>query len=468
MSGYFVFASVSIALLISTMSSTAVSVAFPQIASTFDVSILLAGWVLSISQLATTVVAPIAGGVSDVYGRKRTFMYSVLLFSIGTLLCAIAPNIYLLISFRLIQGIGTGCFIAASFGIVGESFPERRQAAIGLTSSIFTAGMVIGPNVGGWLTESFGWRSIFWFTIPWGVAALVATGVFIGPDGERRKVNLDVRGSVLFAASLSTIMLSITSFGSNGTNLSWATPAAMIGLGIALMVMFLRHERRAASPLIDIGVLSGKPFAAANAFNLLYGFATGVLTLVPLYAVTIYSMSTIESGLIITPRSVGMVIGSIVSSFFLVRWGYRRPMVYGASAVVLALVLLGFEWPGARALGIELSGAALMVIAMAVAGLGHGFAVPAANNACIELMPDRLSTISGVRLTFRNCGIALGISMATVILESSGSLARGFALVLFGAALAVSIGIPCIFAMPRSPLDIPPGWAPERSVKRAT
>lgn len=169
MSKYFVFAIVALSIVMSASSYTAVSVAFPVIKSSFETSLVMAGWVLSIYGLVVTVVMPLSGKASDLFGRKLVFMTSISLFTIGSLLCAIAPNIQLLIIFRFIEGTGGGSIIPAAAGMVAEAFPNSRQRAIGLFTSIFPIGIITGPILGAWLTQAFGWRSIFWLNVPLGI-----------------------------------------------------------------------------------------------------------------------------------------------------------------------------------------------------------------------------------------------------------------------------------------------------------
>ena len=168
MKRYLIFIIISLALLLVAISATSISVAFPNITSYFNVSIILAGWVLAVAQLAATVIMPLAGKAGDIFGAKRMFLVAAATFTIGSLLSSIAPNIGLLIASRFIQELGTGAFLPLATSIIIDYFPESRQQAIGLFSSIFPIGMIVGPNVGGWLVTSFGWRSVFWLNIPLG------------------------------------------------------------------------------------------------------------------------------------------------------------------------------------------------------------------------------------------------------------------------------------------------------------
>ncbi len=327
---------------------------------------------------------------------------------------------------------------------------------IGLITTIATFGTVLGPAVGGWLTESYGWRSIFLFALPWGLVIMVGALVFMKPDGPPKKLRLDARGIGLFSFSLAAAMVGITTLG-NGNGGFWSLPVgiAALLLGALLMVKFIGHERTAAEPIIDRVLLLSRPFMAANFFNTVLGVAVGVLTFIPLYAVTVHGMSIFESGLITTPKSVSLMLASLIVTFSLHRLGYRLPMVLGWTILGIACSLFAAEstivsrflpgygvWP--------------VIVIVSLAGIGLGVCVPASNNACIDMLPERVSTITGVRQTFRNLGSTLAIAATSIALQASGDYVRGFNFVFAGAALIVFASIPAIFLMPRSAYDRAP------------
>jgi EmrB/QacA subfamily drug resistance transporter len=450
---YFVFAATSLSLLLVAISGTSVSVAFPQITTDFNASLILAGWVLSVNQLAGTAIMPLAGKAGDIFGGKRIFLVSIAVFTIGSLLSAIAPNIWFLIAARFIQAIGAGSFLPLATYIVSEYFPNSRQQAIGLFSSVFPIGMIVGPNIGGWLVESFGWRSVFWLNIPLGIIVFIFALVILKP-GKSQGGKLDMTGAGLLTGTLSAILIAVSQIGSSRSAGSWVIFGALIALGILLLYLFLRHERKAKDPIIDLEVLKGKPFQAANYFNLIYGVSIlGVMSFMPLCATSVFGMSTLASGLILTPRSVGQMLSSVITSMFLPKWGYRWPMLAGTSLATVTLVLLGFEFSGWHIFGINLSGPVLLGAFMFFSGLGSGMVAPASNNACIELMPDRVATITGVRGMFRQIGSAFCIAVSAMVLENFQEMSTGFRVVFFGLAAILVFSIPFIFIMPKSAKD---------------
>lgn len=460
MTRYLVFGMVALALLLYSINISSLSVAFPHITSDFDTTIIIAGWVLSVYQLAGTAAMPLAGKAGDTFGSKNVFIVTTILFTLGSFLSAIAPNIYLLILFRFIQSVGGGSFMPVAAGIVAELFPKSRQQAIGLFSTILPTGALIGPNLGAWMTESFGWRSIFWVNIPFGIIVLVASAILISSKRKGGEAKMDLAGAGLFTAALFAIMFGLSELGARKTGVPWQVGAVSIALGILFIIYFLRHEKRTAHPVIDMPVLREKPFAAANLYNFLLGANIfGIASLLPLYAVSVYGMSTLASGLVLTPRSVGMAVTSAVTSAFLTRWGYRKPMLFGTALVITGLVILGFEPSRVDILGFTLGPMPIMLFVMLLFGVGLGMAAPAANNACIDLMPQRVATITGVRGMFRQSGGATGIAVFAMILDTAPSLPIGFAALSFGVAALMLLSGPAIFAMPASPETPAPGAA---------
>jgi EmrB/QacA subfamily drug resistance transporter len=449
---YLIFVVVGVSLLTVSVSGTMISVALPQIISYFSTTLIVAGWVLSIAQLTNTIAMPLAGKACDIFGRKNIFILSIVLYTVGSLLSAVAPDVGLLICFRLIQGIGVGGLLPAATSIIAEEFPEKRQQYIGLFSTIFPFGQILGPNLGGWLTEVFGWRSTFWVCVPFGMIVLIVALLLLRKTPSTSNAKLDLAGAGLISSIITVVMLGISLMGNNLGPILWWEVILCFALAAILLIIFIRRLNRVENPIIDVRVLRERPFAASNIFNFLYGVGTlGVFGFIPLYAVSIYHMSTINSGLIITPRSIAMVISSFIISLNLVRWGYRRPMLIGTAITVLALVGLSIESPGASIFGWSISATPLLIVFLFVSGLSQGMVAPAANNACIELAPDKVGMITGVRGMFRQVGSAISINLTALVIHNSGDMARGFLLVFSGLAAITLLTLPIIMFMPKAP-----------------
>jgi EmrB/QacA subfamily drug resistance transporter len=444
---YFIFIVASAALLLSIVDTTAVAVAYPVIISYFDISLVVAGWILSAYQLAMITGLPVSGKISDALGRKTTFLIYVSLFAIGSLLCSLATNAPLLIVFRIIQGIGGSGLVPSVTGIVADEFPNSRAKAVGLVASFFPIGMILGPNLGGWMTSTLGWRSIFWINIPICLIVLVVAAILM-PKGNKKESHFDLLGSGMMASSILALMSGISIIGSNSNMTSMMLGGALICTGLAGFIFFWRRTKTIQNPVIEPEILRKRPFLAANAFNFVLGTLVGSLTLIPLYAVSIYGMSTLESGLILTPRSIGIILASVISSLLLIRWGYRRPMFIGIVLIIPCFVVFALEPPSFSLLGFQINTTLLILVVMGWEGIFEGITLPASNNACIELMPNRIATITSMRSMFRQSGSVASITAGSVILNSAGII-NGFHIFFWSlVALTILIMVPSIFIMP--------------------
>jgi EmrB/QacA subfamily drug resistance transporter len=449
---YLIYAVVGLALLIISLSGTAISVAFPQIMTSFDTSLIVASWVLSIGQLANTIAMPLTGKACDIFGRKFIFVLCTILFTLGSVLCAIAPNIELLIFFRLIQGIGGGGFLPAATAIVAEEFPKTRQQSIGFFSSIFPIGQILGPNLGGWLVTAFGWRSTFWMSVPLGVIVLIVSLLLLRKTTPESDSKLDLTGAGMLCGFVSSIMVGISLMGNNQGSILWWGVGSCFAFAIILLLFFLKRQPNIKDPIIDVQVLREKQFVATNVYNFFYGIAVlGVFSFIPLYAVSVFNMSTLDSGLILTPRSIAMVVASILISINLVRWGYRWPIFIGTVLTAAALFILARAAPGTSLFGWQANDILLLSAILLIAGFSQGMVAPAANNACIELMPERIGTITGVRGMFRQVGSAFSVGITAMVVNNVGDMAKGFYFVFLGMAVIMLLILPVVMFIPKGP-----------------
>lgn len=452
MRSYLVFGTAALSLLISAISTASVAVAFPVLVTEMNTTLVVAGLVLSIYQLVGVATYPLVGKFSDLIGRKFTFNLCMLLFTVASVLCAIAPNITSLIIFRVIQAAGMGGILPTATGIIADEFPHARQRAVGLMSSIQPAGLLLGPNIGGWIVGAFGWRSVFWFTVPFGIIALILSQVLLKSRAQVQKQTIDFAGAGLLLTSLFSFMFGLTKLGDSASATPWVLFVVLFAVSIVMMMVFLRHEQRVPEPVLEVAILRERPFAASNFYNLFYGMCImGLPAIIPLFAVSVFGASTFQSGFVLTPRSVTTILFMTSSSFFLVRWGYRRPILLGSAASVLALLLMGLESQGVTAMRFLMGDWAWLLTLMALSGLGMGLVSPAANNACIELMPDRVATITGVRGMFRHMGAAICVAFTTIVVQMVGEPHRAFFIVFMTLGVLMLLAMPAVFLMPAGP-----------------
>jgi EmrB/QacA subfamily drug resistance transporter len=447
---YLIFVSAGLGLLMYTIDSTAVAVAFPNFIKDFGTNVLWAAWTISIYLVAVTSVMPLMGNLSDTFGRKKVYLISLLFFTVSSFACGLAPNIYSLIAFRFLQGIGGASFLPTAAGIVSDQFPENRERAIGLFTSIFPIGGIIGPNLGGWIVSRYSWRYIFFINLPIGLVLIVLIMVLLKDSKVLSRSRIDFMGACLFFGAVLFLMLAFNVIAESLSLSSLLLTGVFLVVSFAFLCLFFRQEAKASNPILDIALLRSTPFVAANLYNMIIGAGVlGIFAFIPLYATSVHNLSTLVSGVILTPRSLGVIFASVITSFLLKRWGYRWPMVLGLSILAPSTILLGdggFQL--LQMVGIRLGVAETLAVLIMITGIGVGIAIPASNNACIELMPTKVATITGLRGMFRSVGGAFGISLITIILHLSSNPVSGFRITFICFGLGLLLAIPLVFLMP--------------------
>lgn len=429
--------------------STIVAVAIPSMTRELHTSLGWIGWTLTAYMLAQTVMMPLSGKLSENFGRMRVFMASVALFTLGSLLCALAPNVYLLILFRVVQAIGGGGFMPSTVGIVAEEFPETRDRMIGLFTSIFPLGGVIGPNLGGLIIEHVSWRAVFMVNVPIGVLVTLALLPRLRRPEHTTRRPVDLLGTALYAGAIVALLSAMTFLG--GDTSFWRTPYfwALIATTVFLLFAFRWQEQRAVEPVIDLKLVTRNPFLAVNIYNFLFGAAAfGFFSFIPYFAVTEFNLTTAESGAILTPRSIAMMAASTITSLFLIRLGYRRPMILGMLGVIASLLLLSLTHNELVIGNLHISTFWLMGAEVGIAGIGMGLGAPSSNNAALDLLPGRAAVITGIRGLFRSTGAVMGTALIVLGLEFSPDKAAGLRLIFQLLALMLMLNIPLAFLIP--------------------
>jgi EmrB/QacA subfamily drug resistance transporter len=429
---------------------TAVAVAFPHFIKDLNTNVLWAAWTISIYLVAVTSVMPLMGKLSDSFGRKKVFLISLILFTASSLACGLSPNIYSLVAFRFVQGVGGAAFLPTAAGIVSDQFPEHRERAIGLFTSIFPLGGIIGPNLGGWIVSRYSWRYIFYINLPIGISLLVLIMILLKKSKILVRPHIDFVGASFFFGAILFLMLGLNFIAENFSISSLLLTVLFIVLSSFCLYLFFRQEKRDSNPILDMALLRSKPFLAANLYNMIVGAVVlGIFAFIPLYATSVHKLSILVSGVILTPRSLAAIPAAATTSFLLKRWGYRWPMVLGLIITSLSTILLGGQgFQLLRMISIHLGVAEILAILTMVTGIGMGIALPASNNACIELMPEKVATITGLRGLFRSVGGAFGISVITIILHLSSTPANGFRITFFSFGLGLLFAISLVFFMP--------------------
>lgn len=454
---YLIFGVVSMSIFMMAMNMTIVVVALPEIADGVGASLTWVGWVLTGFQLAMAVSMPLAGGIGDQLGRKRVFLASVAVFTVSSLGAGLSNNIALLILFRITMAIGGGAFLPLAAGLVSDEFPKQRAQAIGLFSSIFPIGGVIGPNLGGFLVQTFSWRWAFLVNIPVGVTVLVLSWFLLRETKTNVHHSLDIRGASLLSAGILGFMLTFTLLG-GGHGIPAPLIWSLLPISGLLFALFWRYEQRAKEPILDLTLLRMRTFVASNIFNTLFGaFIFGVFAFIPLFTVKEFGFSTLESGVVLTGRGVAMTIASTVTSLLLLRrFGYRPLIIAGMLTISVSLVWLGLT-PGARDIfGVHISTFWLLTVVLGLSGMGLGVVNPPSNNAGMELMPSKVASITGLRGMFRSLGGVISTTIIFYLLSGSTDPGGDLRTIFLVLGLLILVTIPLILMMPtgrESPID---------------
>jgi EmrB/QacA subfamily drug resistance transporter len=447
---YLIFVSAGLSLLMYSIDSTVVAVAFPHLIKDLETNVLWAAWTISIYLIAVTSAMPLMGNLSDSFGQKKVLLISLILFTTSSLACGLAFDIYSLVAFRFLQGIGGASFLPTAAGIVSDQFPENRERVIGLFTSIFPIGGIIGPNLGGWVVSRYSWRYIFYINLPIGIVLIAMIAILLEKSRSSFRPHVDYKGASLFFGAILFLMLGFNRIAQSFSISSFSLAVVFITCFCFFLYLFFHQEKNESNPILNMDLLKSKPFLAANLYNLLIGAGVmGIFAVIPLYATSVYQLPILISGMILTPRSLAVIPVSAITSFLLKRWGYRWPMLAGLILISFSTILLG--GPGIqimRMMGIHLGVAGILALLIMVTGIGMGIALPASNNACIELMPEKVATITGLRGMFRSVGGALGISIITIILHLSSTPARGFRFTFMAFGLGLLFSIPLVFLMP--------------------
>ena len=400
-----VYASLLVVMFLSAMDQTIVGTALPTIVGDLGGAAHMA-WVLTAYTLAITVAMPVYGKLGDLVGRKNLFLVAIALFLIGSALCGTADSMTQLIIYRFIQGLGGGGLMISSQAITGDLIPPRvRGTYMAPMGAMFGIASILGPIIGGWLTDSVSWRWTFWINLPLGVLAFIAILLVLRLPSGRLTSPIDWWGLALMNSGAVAIVLMATW---GGNQYAWTSPV-IIGLGAAGLVcwgLFAYVETRAADPILPWSILTNRTFIVATVVGMLaMGGMIGVMSYLPTYLQMVYGYSATASGLLLVPITIGMLVSSILSGVLVSRTDRYKiypvlgPLVAaGASFWLSRLTTTSPVW--------QISAATFFM----GAGIGMFFQllVTVVQNA---IEARHLGTATSGNNFFREVGVSLGASL---------------------------------------------------------
>jgi len=422
-SRWWVLVTVGIGTFMSALDGSVVNTLLPLLSHELRTSVAGIEWVTTVYLLVISGMLLSVGRAGDLFGHKRLFLGGFSLFVIGSALCGLANSAHMLAALRVVQALGAAMLMATSPAILTRSFPaSQRGRALGAQGTFTYLGLTVGPSLGGWLAEAFGWRSVFYINVPVGLAAMALAVRSIDNDTVRKaEERFDFVGAALFTSGLMTLMMALN----QGQEWGWMSPLTLgvVAGAAALLVAFVRVERRRPAPMLDLTLFGNRTFSASTVSALLnYSCVYAVTFVLPFLLIQGRGLGTAQAGLVLTAQPIVMAIVAPVSGALSDRIGSRGLATTGMVLLAAGLVAL--------ALLVTHGTLPQLAAALALVGLGIGIFVPPNNSALMGAAPrNRQGIASGVLATARNVGMVLGVGFAgaifTTVLARAASPSAG-------------------------------------------
>ncbi|MCT9094136.1 MFS transporter [Streptomyces sp. ASQP_92] len=441
--GRWALAGLSLSMLLSSLGTSIANVGLPTLAHAFDASFQQVQWVVLAYLLAVTTLIVGVGRLGDLLGRRRLLLSGILLFTVASALCGAAPTLWLLIAGRAAQGLGAAVMMALTMAFVGETVPkERTGRAMGLLGTMSAIGTALGPSLGGVLLSGFGWRGIFYVTVPLGMVTLLmivrqlpVAGPPLSPFGSlgSSRPAFDHVGTVLLAVALGAYALAMTLGHGHVGPLTGVLLAAAVLAG----VLFVRVEKRTASPLVRPAMFRDRALSASLVMSTLVSTVMmATLVVGPFYLTRALGLRDAVVGLVLSTGPLVAAATGVPAGRVVDRWGTYRTTVAGLGASALGCVL-----PAVTPVSFGVLG---YVVPLAVVTGGYAVFQTANNTAVMRgVEPSRRGLVSGVLQLSRNLGLVTGTAvMGTVFALASGVSDVAVAGVgVVGFAMRVTFGV---------------------------
>jgi EmrB/QacA subfamily drug resistance transporter len=403
-------------MLLAALDQTIVATAGPAIQKSLHIDPSLYVWLTTSYLVASTVMTPMWGKLSDLFGRKNILIAGITIFLLGSLLCGGSQTATQLIFSRVVQGLGSASLFTTAFAIIADLFsPRERGKYAGLFGAVFGLSSVVGPLVGGFITDTFSWHWCFFINLPIGALALsvIILKMPALKQAQDHKAKVDFVGAVLFALSIVPLLLAL-SFGKielkEGTpGWLWTSPEilGMLGAFVVFLVGFVLWELRVRDPMIDLRLFQNRAYAIGNAASFTVGMAfLGAIVFLPLFMVNVVGLSATASGLTTTPLTFGLVFGNIFAGQVSSRTGRYKRLILGALCILMA----GFA---VMAFTVDVDATqAGMTLRMVLLGLGLGPTIPLFNlHISNAVEPAKIGAATSTATLARSLGSTMGLAI---------------------------------------------------------
>jgi EmrB/QacA subfamily drug resistance transporter len=438
---------VILGMIMSILDTTIVNVALRTLGHDLHSSLAQIQWVITGYLLSLAAVIPLTGWAARRFGAKRVYLVSLVLFTVGSALCAVATSTTELVLFRVLQGAGGGMIMPIAQLIMAQvAGPKRMGRVMGIVAMPAMLGPILGPVVGGTILQSLHWSWIFLVNVPIGFVAFILGWRMLPQTESGEAGRLDVLGLALLSTASTAVVYGLAQLGAPNTSLTAPIVVLPIIAALLLTGVFCWHALRVERPLLDIRLYKNRIFAAASFTTFALGAALfGAMILVPLYYQEVRHESLIATGLLVGPQGLGMLVAMPVAGRLTDRFGGGRVALGGVSVLCLSTIPLAFIGAGTSIAGIS------MVLLVRGVGIGFSF-MPAMTTAFASLRPDQLSDATPQLNVLQRIGGAIGTAVLAVVLQRASGhapsvthLAHAFNTAYWWSFATAALGlIPCV------------------------
>lgn len=416
---WLIAASVMFATFMEVLDTSVANVALPHIAGTLSATTDESTWVLTSYLVSNAIVLPATNWIGHRFGRKRFLIVCVVIFTASSALCGAATSLGMLLFARVMQGAGGGALQPIAQAVLLESFPpEKRGSAMALYGMGIVVAPIIGPTLGGWITDNYSWRWIFYINVPIGILAALMSNTFVEDPpyiGSQRPGRIDYIGFGLMALGIAALQIVLD----KGQELDWFSSTFITwtaGLAIVTLVAFVVWELRTPEPIVNLRVLTNRNFAIGTALIALVGIVLyGTIALLPLLLQTLLGYPALQSGLTVSPRGIGAVVSMLIVGRLVGRVDGRYLIMFGFGVLAIATY-----WLSDINLQISMSSITWPQI---VSGLAMGFVfVPLTILATGTLSNEQIGNATGIFNLMRNIGGSFGIAGVTTLLARNAQV----------------------------------------------
>jgi EmrB/QacA subfamily drug resistance transporter len=411
-----------LSLFIFGVDNTIVNVALPSIQRELHASVSGLQWTVDAYTVVVASFLILAGSTADRFGRRRVFQIGLATFTLGSLLCSLAPGLGWLVAFRMLQAVGGSMMNPVAVSIITNTFtdPRERARAIGIWGGVFGLSIAAGPVLGGLLVAGVGWRAIFWVNIPVGLAAIVLTALFVPDSRAARARRPDPAGQLLVIAALASLTYAII----EGPHRGWTSPVilGLFAVAAAAIAGLVIYEPRREEPLLDLRFFRSAPFSGASLIAIsALAALSGFLFLNTLYLQDVRGLSALHAGLYTLPLAAVTGLSSPLSGRIVGRRGPRLPLVVSGITIIAGGLLLTGVTPATPT--------GFLMAAYVILGIGFGMVNAPITTTAVAGMPlAQAGVAAAVASTSRQIGVTLGVAVVGSVVTSAlhGPLRVGF------------------------------------------